>query len=70
MATLGPMVPTHAEGKRLLTAIPYAETREAADRRKRAFQAWCTEKRMAAAGQPLDQDWARLISSYDFPKAY
>jgi hypothetical protein len=29
------------EGRRLLTAIPYAETREEAERQKRVFQAWC-----------------------------
>jgi transposase-like protein len=58
------------EGKRLLTAIPYAETREDAERQKRAFQAWCTKKGVPAVGQALDQDWARLVAFYDFPKAH
>jgi transposase-like protein len=31
-----------AEAKSLLTQIPYAATREAAERQKRAFQTWCT----------------------------
>src|SRR6266446_10062666 len=31
-----------AEARSLLTKIPYAETRDDAERQKRAFQAWCT----------------------------
>src|SRR5581483_2839224 len=42
-----------AEARRLLTPIPYAETREEADRRKRAFQAWCTKKGVGAIGRLL-----------------
>jgi transposase-like protein len=56
--------------KRLLTAIPYAETREAAERQKRAFQAWCAQKDLAAVGHTLDRDWDRLATFYQFPKAY
>jgi putative transposase len=60
----------HAEGRRLLTAIPYAETREAAEHQKRAFQTWCAKKGVAAVGQALDHDWDRLVASYDSPKAH
>ena len=51
-------VPTrlHAEAKSLLTKIPYAETREGAERQKRAFQAWATKRGVATVGQALDQD--------------
>ncbi len=59
-----------AEGRRLLTAIPYAETRENAERQKRAFQTWCAKKGVAAAGQALDHDWDRLVAFYEFPKAH
>jgi putative transposase len=59
-----------AEGRRLLTAIPYAETREEAERQKRAFQAWCTKKGISTVGQALDQDWERLVTFYEFPKAH
>jgi putative transposase len=59
-----------AEGRRLLTAIPYAETREEAERQKRAFQVWCTKKGISAVGQTLDQDWERLVTFYEFPKAH
>ena len=59
-----------AEGRRLLTAIPYAATREDAERQRRAFQAWCAKKGVPAVGQALDQDWDRLVAFYEFPKAH
>jgi transposase-like protein len=59
-----------AEAKRLLTAIPYAETREAAERQKRAFHAWCTKKGVATVGQALEPDWEWLVAFYGFPKAH
>jgi putative transposase len=59
-----------AEAKSLLTKIPYAETREEAERQKRAFQTWATKKGVAAVGQALDHDWARLVTFYTFPQAH
>jgi putative transposase len=59
-----------AEAKSLLTKIPYAETREEAERQKRAFQTWATKRGVAAVGQALDRDWARLVTFYAFPKAH
>jgi putative transposase len=59
-----------AEARALLTAIPYAETREAAERAKRAFQAWCTKRGVGAVGQLLDQDWERLVTFYAFPREH
>jgi transposase-like protein len=59
-----------AEAKSLLTQIPYAATREAAERQKRAFQTWCTKKGVAAVGQGLDRDWDRMVAFYQFPKAH
>jgi len=59
-----------AEARRLLTAIPYADTREAAERQKRGFQAWCARKGQGAVGRLLDQDWERLVTFYAFPKAH
>jgi putative transposase len=58
------------EAKSLLTKIPYAETREAAERQKRAFQSWATKKGVGAVGQALDHDWDRLVTFYQFPKAH
>jgi transposase-like protein len=58
------------EGRRLLTAIPYAETRQEAERQKRAFQTWCAKKGVPTVGHALDQDWDRLVAFYEFPKAH
>ena len=58
------------EGRRLLTTIPYAQTREEAERQKRAFQTWCGKKGVPAVGHVLDQDWDRLVAFYEFPKAH
>src|SRR6267142_4577175 len=50
-----------AEARSLLTKIPYAETREEAERQKRAFQAWCTKRGHAEVGRVLDRDWERMV---------
>lgn len=59
-----------AEGRRLLTALPYAETRQEAERQKRAFQVWCAKRGVPAVGQRLDEDWERLVTFYAFPQAH
>jgi putative transposase len=59
-----------AEARDLLTKIPYAETRAEAERRKRGFQAWATQKGVAAAGRRLEEDWERLVTFYAFPKEH
>jgi putative transposase len=59
-----------ATAKEMLTAIPYAETQEAAERKKRVFQEWCAKKGYAAAGQLLDEDWERMTTFYSFPKEH
>ena len=60
----------HGEGRALLTKIPYAETREEAERQKGAFQAWATRKGVPAAGRRLAEDWERLVTFYAFPKEH
>ena len=59
-----------AEGRALLTQIPYAETQADADRQRGAFQAWATRKGVPAAAQRLAEDWERLATFYAFPKAH
>jgi transposase-like protein len=59
-----------AEGRELLTKIPYTETREAAERQKAEFQTWATSKSVPAAGQRLAEDWDRLVTFYAFPKEH
>src|SRR5882762_354688 len=59
-----------ATAKEMLTAIPYAETREEAARKKRVFQEWCAKKGYEAAAQVLDHDWERMTTFYRFPKEH
>src|SRR5712691_11094698 len=40
-----------AEARSLLTKIPYAATREEAERQKQAFQAWCAKRGLAEVGR-------------------
>lgn len=56
--------------KELLTAIPYAPTKEEAERQKKDFQAWCAQRGHTEAGRLLDQDWERLTAFYAFPKEH
>ena len=58
------------EARSLLTKIPYAETREAAERQTRAFQAWCTKRGHAEVGRVLDRDWERMVTFYQFPREH
>jgi putative transposase len=63
-------VARQAEARDLLTKIPYAATREEAERQKRAFQAWCTKHGHAEVGRALDRDWERLVTFYQFPREH
>jgi transposase-like protein len=58
------------EARSLLTKIPYAETREEAERQKRAFQAWCTKRGPAEVGRALERDWDRMVTFYQFPREH
>lgn len=57
-------------GRDLLKKIPYAATREQAERQKKEFQTWCVKRGQEAAGKLLDQDWERLVTFYQFPKEH
>jgi len=59
-----------AEARSLLTKIPYAETREEAERQKRTFQAWCTKRGHVDVGRALERDWERMVTFYQFPRAH
>jgi putative transposase len=59
-----------AEARGLLTKIPYAATREEAERQKQAFQAWCTKRGLAEVGRRLDCDWERMVTFYQFPQEH
>lgn len=59
-----------AQARQLVTKIPYAETREQAEKLKRDFQAWCRKRNLDAASKRLDDDWERMTTFYDFPKEH
>ena len=59
-----------AEARSLLTKIPYAATREGAERQKQAFQAWCAKRGLAEVGRRLDRDWERMVTFYQFPQEH
>lgn len=56
--------------KDLLAAIVYAETQEAAEREKAAFQHWATQRGYADAAGRLDRDWDRFVTFYQFPQEH
>ena len=58
------------QAKLILTRIPYAETREQAEKLKKEFQVWCEKKEAGKAGRLLDRDWERMITFYSFPKQH
>jgi len=59
-----------APAKEMLAAIPYAQTKEEAERHKRVFATWCAKKGYEAAAQLLDRDWERMTTFYRFPKEH
>jgi putative transposase len=59
-----------AEARGLLTKIPYAATREEAERQKQVFQAWCAKRGLAEVGRRLDRDWERMVTFYQFPQEH
>lgn len=57
-----------APAKLLLRQIPYAETREEAEKLKAKFQGWCRSHGLREAGDLLNRDWDRMVAFYSFPK--
>jgi transposase-like protein len=58
------------QARQLVTKIPYAPTREQAEKLRRAFQAWCRQRNFDAAAKRLDDDWERMTTFYAFPKEH
>ena len=59
-----------AEGRELLTQIPYAETLKQAEQSKTRFQSWCRKHGHDPAADLIDQDWERLVTFYRYPKEH
>ena len=58
----------HKAALLMLRQIPYAETRQEAERVKGRFQHWCGKKGLEAAADLIDQDWDRMVTFYNYPK--
>jgi putative transposase len=59
-----------ATGKEMLKSIPYADTKEQAERKKQVFQSWCRKKGFESAAKLIDRDWERMTTFYAFPKEH
>jgi len=59
----------HKSALLMLRQIPYAETRQEAERLKKVFQNWCRKRGLTQAADLIDQDWDRMVTFYDYPKA-
>lgn len=59
----------HKSALLMLRQIPYAETRQEAERLKQVFQNWCGKRGLTQAAQRIDQDWDRMVTFYNYPKA-
>ena len=59
-----------ATAVKLLREVCYAESREQAQKHKRAFQLWCREKGYEKAAELIDEDWGRMVAFFDFPKQH
>jgi putative transposase len=62
--------PQQAQARVLLTRIPYAKTRQEAEKLKREFQAWCRKRSLEGAAELLDRDWERMLTFYGFPQEH
>ncbi len=58
------------QARLLLKTIPYAETRQEAERLKKTFQGWCEKKRFSDAARLIDKDWERMVTFYSLPKEH
>jgi len=58
------------EGKELLRAAMYADSRKQAEQAKTKFQTWCQTHQQEKAATAIDQDWQRLTTFFDYPKEH
>ena len=58
----------HKPALLILRQIPYAETREEAQRLKQVFQHWCRQRGLTQAAELIEQDWDRMVTFYNYPK--
>ena len=58
----------HKPALLILRQIPYAQTREEAQRLKKVFQHWCRQRGLTLAAELIEQDWDRMVTFYNYPK--
>ena len=58
----------HKPALLILRQVPYAETREEAQRLKQVFQHWCRQRGLTQAAELIEQDWDRMVTFYNYPK--
>ena len=54
----------HKPALLILRQIPYAESREEAQRLKKVFQHWCRQRGLTLAAELIEQDWDRMVTFY------
>jgi len=54
----------------LLRQIPFAETKEDAEKLKAKFVNWCHQRNLSDAARILGSDWERMTTFYSFPKEH
>ncbi|WPD18456.1 IS256 family transposase [Thermaerobacter composti] len=59
-----------AVAKPMLRAIAYAPTRAEAERKRKAFEAWCHRHGDGKAAETLGRDWERMVTFYRYPKEH
>jgi putative transposase len=65
-------VPKAQQGvaKEMVRLIPYAETKEKAEKRKGDFAAWCEQRGYLGAIATIERDWEQLTTFYRFPQEH
>ena len=60
----------HAQAKRELQKIVYAESLAKAEERRDSFVSWCRDDGCQRAAETLERDWDRMVTFYRFPKEH
>ena len=60
----------HTDARKLLTAIPHADSAHEAGQAKDAFQRWSAHQADDDAAERIDADWERTTAVYRFPREH
>ena len=59
-----------AAAKSMLRAVAYAPTEAEAERKRKAFETWCSRHGYGKAAETLARDWERMVTFYRYPKEH